>query len=92
MARVKQEKLIDTDHPATAEIMRQAEAYRDLRDARMAALKPEIEAREALVASMQKHGLKVFEHDGLKVEVIAGKNKVRVRFLKDNEDGEPDEE
>lgn len=92
MPQAQQGKLIETDHPATAKIMEKAELYVSLRDARMAAMKPEKEARDALLEIMLAHDLETFTHDGLKARIIRGKTKVRVKFVTDDETADEDED
>lgn len=81
-----QGELMDTAHPASKKIIGLARKYRNLRDDRMAAQKPELEARSALLAAMVEAKMETFEWDGYVVEVVHGKDKVRVRATEDEED------
>jgi hypothetical protein len=67
-----------------------AEAYVDARDTRMRHTEKEVEARDALVAVMEKHHLTVYRDDEadppLVVTLTPGKAKVKVRRADDDDD------
>ena len=67
-----------------------AEALRELRAERMKLLKQEVEAADALLSLMHKHQRETYSYNGYDVEVMPGKEKVKVRSQKDEgeEDGE----
>jgi hypothetical protein len=93
MPRPTQPKLIDTSHPDQKKILDLAEKYREARDARMEAQKPESEAKQDLLDAMHAAQLDKFECDGIVIEVVKGAEKVKVRTMKDDagDDAEPDE-
>lgn len=62
------------------EIHRAAIDYADKRDERMAAGKEEQDAKTTLTTAMKKHNTKVYKYADVKAEMIADKEKVKVRI------------
>ena len=63
-----------------------ADHYVEVRDKRMALTEKEIAAREEVTVAMQAHGLLCYNYDDMKVELISGKPRVRVRNAESPED------
>jgi hypothetical protein len=82
--------LLDVSHPAHAEVRKLAKKYAQLRDARMAALVPEVKVRDELLSKMHEHRLDKFEVDGLSVAIVSGKEKVKVKVLGEDDDDSSD--
>jgi hypothetical protein len=72
------------ERKAVKEIEKAAEEYVIARDARMAASKPEKEAKDKLLAAMNKHKLKLYEFEDedenhFKCEITVEKEKLKVK-------------
>lgn len=79
------------DRKAIKEIELAAEEYVTTRDARMAASKPEKEAKDKLIAAMKKHKTNLYEFDDedenhFKCEITVEKEKLKVKKNKDDEE------
>lgn len=99
MGKGRQTRIPGTENSEIAEVNAAAEAYVDARDARMKKTEKEVEAKEALIEVMKKHGLSVYKDDDatppLIVTLSPGKDKVKVTRAEDeadDDDGEPEEE
>lgn len=64
-----QGQLPGTETPRNLEIERKAKTYMSKMRTRLAANKPEKEAKDALILAMADAGLKVYEHGNLIVEI-----------------------
>ncbi len=80
--RPKQEMLLDVQHPAEKKLLELAERYREARDARMEAQKPEAEAQAALLTAMREESLERFQADGVLIYIARGEDKVKVKKVK----------
>ncbi len=80
----KQGYLPDMAPPNVPAIERAADDYVEARDARMAAMEPEAEAKKLLTALMKKHNLTTYEYDS-RVVTLAGEPEVRVKKKKTDE-------
>ena len=71
-------------HP---DVTKAAEAYRRARDSRMEATELEVSERRILLEKMREHDLTVYEDRDLniRVEVIEGEAKVKVKQLESEE-------
>ena len=83
-----QGELLDVHHPQEKKLLALASTYRELRDVRMAATKPEVAAREELVTAMQQSKLESFERDGYIVRLKYGTTKVSVKLASEKDDGD----
>lgn len=79
----KQDELIEGR--GIKEIDAAAERVKELTDSRMAVLRNEVEAREQLLALMKKHGKETYNYNGYEVEVVPGKERVKVKSQKEAE-------
>ena len=86
--KAKQGHLNGMEPPSVKEIEEAAEEYVGYRDARMANLKKEIEAGDALLALMQKHELTTYELEDGKTVELKELTKVKVRRPKTEESDE----
>lgn len=73
--------------PSIPALDRAAETYVEFRDARMAALKEEVEAHDKLMALMTENKLTEYAFEGYTVTMVS-KTKAKVRRKGDAEDGE----
>ena len=65
-----------------------AESLKELRDKRISLLRKEIEASEMLLKLMRKHKREAYSYNGYEVEIVPGKDKVKVRSPKEDENGD----
>jgi len=83
----RQLRIAGTGGAAIKEIDRAAEAYVSVRDERMGLTKKEVEARDALMAAMDKYKKTEYRDDDavppLYVEITEGETKVKVSKVKD---------
>lgn len=90
MAR-RQQRIPGTEGPKLKEVNTAAENYAEQRDKRMKMTEKEVEAKEALIAAMQKHKIEIYRDEDvdppLIVTLIPGKAKVKVTEA----DAEPEE-
>lgn len=77
----------DMAPPKIKAIDDQAERYVELRDRRMAALKDECEAKDALMGLMKKHSLPAYDCDAYTV-LVSSTTDLRVKRKKGGEEGE----
>lgn len=75
--------------PSFPEIDEAARNYLDFRDSRMAALKEEVKAHDALLNLLREQGVFEYEFDGFQV-TVGSKQKVSVRRKKEEKDGDDD--
>lgn len=85
-SRNKQGMLLDVSHPAEKKLSATAQRYRELCDARMAALAPELEMRDQLLELMRASKLTEFRANGLIVTVVKSQDKVKVRVNGSDDD------
>jgi len=79
--------LIDTVHPMHKELAKAANRYADARDTRMAAMRPEKEAKAELIDKMHDAKLeKYVVDDEVTIELVPGKTGIKVRVTKDEDD------
>ena len=67
-----------------------AEAYMEYHDHRMVVLKEEIEAADKLLEAMRAMKLTEIQMDGLRVELVCGKDKVKVKRSESESEAESD--
>jgi predicted 3-demethylubiquinone-9 3-methyltransferase (glyoxalase superfamily) len=79
----KQARIPGTEDAAIQELESLAEDYAEKRDKRLEVGKAEIELKGQLLAAMDKHKKKKYEHAGVSIEVTVEKRKVKVRIKKD---------
>lgn len=95
MAR-RQTQIPGTEDREIKEVNAAAEAYVTQRDKRMKLTEKEVEAKEALIAVMKKHGLTVYRDDEaappLIVTLTPGKDKVKVTEAGGDEEEDGGEE
>lgn len=82
--RVKQGFLPDMAPPSHKDVETAADDYVEARDARIAAMAPEAEAKELLKGLMKKHNLSTYEYDS-RIVTMAGDPDVKVRKKKTEE-------
>ena len=75
----KQKQLPGLEDAVVEEIETAAEEYADRRDDRMRKLEGEIEARDALLEILRKHKRKAYSSKEFQVEIVEGKDKVKVK-------------
>ncbi len=68
-----------------------ADNYCDIRDKRMAMTEKEVDAKAVLIDKMKQHGLTVYVYDDHRVEILPGKEKIKVRTV-DGDDAGGDED
>lgn len=95
MARKKRQlQIVGTERKTISEIDEAAEAYREVRDQRMALTKQEGEKQAALVEVLKKHKVteyKFDDDDGDELTVILDvKEKARVKKSKDDDSDDSD--
>jgi len=73
-----QQRLPGTGDASIPEIEDAARIYVKFRDKRMKLLTDEVEARETLLRIMKDKRRKRYDYDGLEVQVVEGKEKVKV--------------
>lgn len=79
--------------PAELEIAQAAELYIDARDARMPLTVEEVAQKNNLIGIMHKHNLNTCLVNGVSVQIIPGKEKVKVkRAGGGDEDGDEDDD
>jgi hypothetical protein len=83
--RPRQARLPQMEDAAIEELETIAENYREALDARMEALKEEVELKDDLLKAMKKHGKEKYFHAGVSIEVVNSKDKVKVRINKDGD-------
>ena len=83
-----QGELPGQETPKLKDVIRAAEAYREARDERMKLTMTEVERKEFLHNLMNSHGLKYYSYEGLTVEIVAGRENVKVRVEADDEEDE----
>lgn len=84
----KQTELQGMEAPSIGEIDNAGEEYVTHRDARIARLAKEIEAKKKLLDLMEKHKLTVYRFDDMTVEVTPGTKKIKVKRIGESEDEE----
>lgn len=77
--------------PKFKDIDRAADAYQDAKEARMAAGKTGVKAKETLIEAMEKHDLKEYYYGDLKVKIEGGKINVKVQTVGNTEEPETTE-
>lgn len=77
MARTK--PLPGMEEQIDSELETLAENYVEKRDARMALTEEECDSRDVLIAAMKERKRKIYKHGDLTIEVLSGKDKVKVR-------------
>lgn len=86
----KQLQIAGTETKAIKEVDSAAEAFVEARDERMALTEREVEAREALIAVMNKHKLDVYLDDDatppLLVTLIQGEDKVKISKVSEGDE------
>lgn len=85
----KQQFIPGTEPPSIPAIDAAAEEYVEARDARMRALKVEIERHDELLSLMREHKLESYSFDSSDV-LLDHKDKVKVKRKRDEEDGDAD--
>ncbi len=91
MAKTKKQlQIAGTEKKSIKEVDLAAESYVEARDERMKLTEKEVEARDSLLAVMQKHKLDLYRDDDasppLLVTIIEGDAKVKVSRLDDDSD------
>ncbi len=84
MAR-KDQSLPGMERTTNKEVSDAAERYVDARDKRIKMLAKEVELKDVLSEKMHKHGFTTYRDDDLVVEIVPGKEKLKVSPA--NEDG-----
>jgi hypothetical protein len=82
--RMKQNRLPDFDGPGATEIREAAERYVESRDERMELTKDEVKHHDILLGIMKRHKQKALVVDGLAIEIVFEKEKVKVKRLGGN--------
>jgi hypothetical protein len=82
-------KGIEAPFPAVEDA---AEKYIDVRDKRMSLTEKEVDARAVLVHEMQKEKLTSYRFDDQVVTLLPGKEKVRVKTVTDDDNGDEEKE
>lgn len=59
-------------------------SYAENRDERMNALKEEVDLKKKLIDLMHKHKLNTYRHNGINIDLVAEKEKVKVKIKKDD--------
>lgn len=90
----KKQALPTMENQVHPDITAAAEEYVKIRDKRMKLTQQEVDRREVLRDVMAKHKLEVYEDVdvGLRVEIVNGDSKVKVKRLADDPAGEGSEE
>jgi hypothetical protein len=81
-----QNRLPGMEDPKIAEIERAIEDYASLREQRQALTAEEVPAKQKLLDLMHANKKTSYFYNGIKVEVIVEKEKVRVRIKKEQEE------
>jgi hypothetical protein len=86
MAKAAQARLPGVEDLEIEELQEAALSYADIRDQRMALTPQETELKGKLLGLMKKYEKKAYEHDGIRIEVVAEEETVKVRVKKEKED------
>ena len=81
----RQKRLPGVDDPVIEELEQAAEEYVRIRDKRMGLTEVETQMQANLIAVMKRHGKSHYKRDGVECDVVAEKEKVRVRIKKEDE-------
>lgn len=79
MPRQKNNPLPGLEQKKIAEITKAAEAYVEVRDPRMDLTRKEHDKKGELIQLMKKHGLTSYRDDDLSIELIPGKDTLKVK-------------
>jgi len=88
MALARQEALPGMEDRKLKDIHEAALNYADLRDARIEASGPEVDAKATLLQLMKKHQLEHYKFNGVEVDLVHEKENVKVKVHAGGEDGE----
>lgn len=92
MAKAKQLHFKGQEPVVNKAIESLADEYDEAKNARMGMLKVEVELKGKLIEAMKKHKLTAYERGEYDIKLEPGKDKVKVRIGKDEEDDEGEQD